>query len=49
MPYPGYKFTRLQELPGPDMRSGLCRQRLISDEYRHRLHRQNLHRRRLRR
>ncbi len=21
MPYPGYKFTRLQELLGPDMRS----------------------------
>lgn len=43
MPYPGNKFTRLQELPGPDA------QRLISGELRHRLHRQNLHRHRLRR
>ncbi len=43
MPYPGNKFTRLQELPGPDAL------RLISGELRHRLHRQNLHRRHRRR
>ncbi len=53
MPYPGYKFTRLQEHLGLICVAHQVTQPLSStlnsDEYRHRLRRQNLHRRRLRR